>query len=176
MPLPGNRYSDAIESIETDASGWVAYNPGAPTLSSSTDQAFMGSRSLKMVCTSGPNFGGALVGGAVACVAGEKLISSFRFWPVQSMPVWCQVEFLNAGLGSLSFAVGTGFTPPTGQWTEIASVQTAPASAVWVRAGVTANFGATNDTAYLDRMFTGTWVPQKSNVVTRQSVNRAALY
>lgn len=137
------------ETMELDATGWSAHSNAALTISKSAHSWF---QALQMTANAaGSTVARTASAQAPAVTAGAEYIAYVYALPGQAgIPLSVQIVWLDAGGAEVGVS-SSSRTTPTDEWTKVAVVATAPASATKARVAVAATASAAGQTWVIDR-------------------------
>ncbi|MFF4403605.1 hypothetical protein [Streptomyces sp. NPDC001404] len=154
MAINGNFLSANVESVETDASGWLA---GSNTsIAQSTAHALDGTHSLALTSTaSGSTV--AFVANRVGGVTASGLYACY-FWmysTIASITAWASVDWYNASNTWITNTAGPTVTLATNTWTQVGAPLVAVATATQSVPIINVTATAGSQVFYADEMFFG---------------------
>lgn len=124
----GNLLTANQSDIETDATGWFSVSDC--TLAQTTAQAFNGTHSLALTCTSSGTMIAATNGGSFSIMAGHSYtLSGVSLAFATPRAVTFGVNWYNTGFTLLSGSTITAVTNSTSAWTMSSGTVTAPTTA-----------------------------------------------
>lgn len=153
MAINGNFLAYNIESVETDASGWLAGSN--TTIAQSTTHALDGTHSLALTSTAA-GATSSFVANRVGGVNPNGLYTCY-FWLYTTVQVsaWVAVDWYNASNTYLSTTTATTVTVPTNTWTQVGSPLVAVATATQSVPILNMTATAGSQIFYCDEMFFG---------------------
>ncbi|MFF3312467.1 hypothetical protein [Streptomyces sp. NPDC002952] len=160
MAIPGNLLPPNAESIETDASAWVAVTNAGNLARSSAGT--LGSFCLTFKATAA---GDAMVGLAsrVAVTPNvEHWACSSIFPPAAGTTARIEIRWYTSGGTLISTTQGPATVAPSGTWFQVGAVGTAPATAATADVVIRVTATAAAQSWYADRVFLGTTAGSKS--------------
>ncbi|KUF18864.1 hypothetical protein [Streptomyces silvensis] len=148
--MAGNLFSFNAESIEIDRSGWGA---SSNCVLGVTSSAYSYYQAMSLTSSAaGACLARSLVDEAPAVTAGTEYYAAVQVSPgTASLAFAVQIRWRDAA-GTEIQTDATTITPPTGQWTRVTVIATAPAGAVTARVGLAPTATAAGQTWALDRL------------------------
>lgn len=153
MAIPGNLLPANAESVETDASAWVALI-NAQTPSQATGGT-LGTKCLSWRAVAAGDVQVGLATRVTVTPGAEHWACASMFPPAVGAQSRLEIRWYTSGGALISTSQGPLVTAPSGTWHQIAVVGTAPANSATANIVLRATATAANQNFFTDRHFLG---------------------